>query len=99
MGVFILDIVVLTIFVIGTGGGKNSPFQPIYFLLPTLAIFLHAPVGRVVTYLVLVCVAFSISMLSDVDVNRDEEWPGVYWFVSLASFILGTTIGLITRQQ
>lgn len=107
--VFILDIVVQTILVVGTGGGRDSPFQPIYFLLPTLAIFLHEPDGRVVTYLALVAVSFSISMaymspismVQAMEMDRDEEfrWRRAYWFVSLASFVLATSIGLMTRQQ
>lgn len=98
--VFLLDIAVLTILVFSSGGGQDSPFQPIYFLLPTLAIFLHEPAGRVITYLALVALSFSISMLKTLEVGRDEEvrWRGAYWFVSLASFALATTIGLLTRR-
>jgi hypothetical protein len=97
--VFLLDICVLTILVFGTGG-RDSPFQPIYFLLPTLAIFLHESSGRVVVYLLLVATSFSISMLHSNPVEEDEasRWRAAYWFVSLTSFVLATTIGLMTRR-
>lgn len=98
--VFLLDIIVLTVLVFATGGGQDSPFQPIYFLLPTLAIFLREPSGRVVTYLVLVAASFSISMLQPHSVEEDEayRWRLAYWFVSLASLVLATSIGLMTRR-
>ena len=104
---FILDIVVLTILVFGTGGGAESPFQPLYFLLPTLAIFLHEPTGRVVTYLILVSISFSTSMsegihrltISDYPDRAERgRWRVAYWFVSLASCALATSIGLMTRR-
>ena len=98
---FVLDIVVISILVVRTGGGQNSPFQSLYFLIPTLAVFLREPTKQVLLYLVLVAISFSASMFVESYRERDEEarWRFAYWFVSIASFVLAAYIGLITRPS
>ncbi len=62
MLMFILNIICVTILVFLTGGGSESVFSPIYFIVPALAIFLREPLGRVITYLIAVSLAFTITL-------------------------------------
>jgi hypothetical protein len=97
---FVLDILVVTYFVFGTGGSRESPFQALYFLIPTLAVFLREPVSRVVFYVTLVAIAYSVTSLianDNHDEARDTRQNLAHWFVSVASFVAAAVIGLLTR--
>jgi hypothetical protein len=97
---FVLDILVGTYFVFGTGGSRESPFQALYFLIPTLAVFLREPVSRVVFYVTLVAIAYSVTSLianDNHDEARDTRQNLAHWFVSVASFVAAAVIGLLTR--
>jgi hypothetical protein len=98
--VFIADIVGLTYLVAGTGGSAASPFQPIYFLIPTLALLLREPSSHVGLYAVLIAVSFS-SLLFRHDSAPPEDWQRhrvAYGLVSLLCLTLACLIGLLTRQ-
>ncbi|MDO8723026.1 MAG: hypothetical protein Q7J31_12510 [Syntrophales bacterium] len=98
--VFIANTIVVYILVAVTGGSMASPFTPVYFMLPALAIFLREPVGRVVVYLLLVIALFSFNFRHN---SQNSEIifrkKVAYWFVALACFMLTTYIGFITRPS
>lgn len=102
---FIVDAVLVMFLVAATGGSYSSPFTPVYFLLPVLAIFLREPAGKVLFYTMLVSVLFSINMAAGAHVIGPGGEYGTkrrqlaYWFVSIASFFLATWIGLITAPR
>ncbi len=111
MLMFIFNIICVAILVFLTGGGRESVFSPIYFIIPALAIFLREPLGRVITYLIAVSLAFTITLLPigiiesltlSMRFNRSDD-SKVYadrialWFVSISCFALATYIGYITR--
>ena len=99
--VFILDIVWVTIVVAGTGGSSNSPFAPIYFMIPVFAIFLREPIRWLVIYLILITLTFSLNLASiprGLDRGGNRR-PHAYWFVSIASLVLATFIGFVTRPR
>jgi hypothetical protein len=50
---FLLDISLASFLVFITGGSDRSPYQSIYFLIPTLAIFLRESVKHVIIYTIL----------------------------------------------
>jgi hypothetical protein len=102
----------VTILVFLTGGGSESVFSPIYFIVPALAIFLREPLGRVITYLIVVSLAFTITLLRvditesriapSLRINRLDDSKGyadkiALWFVSISCFTFATYIGYITR--
>jgi hypothetical protein len=97
----VLDILAVTVLVLGTGGAKNSPFQPLYFLIPTLAIFLREPKAWIATYVVLASLAFSVSLANRPVHQQDEQgrWLVAYWFVTISSFVLAAYIGVVTRPS
>jgi hypothetical protein len=97
---FLFDIVLVTILVFYTGGSKDSPFGPLYFLLPTLAILLREPVGRLVLYVSLTIISFSIMLYLNLGLsldNKQAKRPTAYLTVSISCFILATFIGWVTR--
>ena len=70
---FVGNAICVTMLVAKTGGSSESPFQAIYFLLPTLAIFLREPLGRILLYLVLVSVSFTFFMFRPDPTDRAEH--------------------------
>lgn len=103
--IFLADI--LTVFWLGKlTGGSYSPFAPVFFILPALAIFLREGFGHVVLYVVLIAVFFTFGMWQNTAwVYSESRDSGslrerfAYWFVSVASFALATVIGYITRPR
>ncbi len=94
---FLINIACATILVRATGGSRDSPFTPIYFILPALSIFLREGLGRILLYLILVSVVFSINMFVT-DYERIGGSKKIsLWFVSISCFVLATYIGYITR--
>lgn len=97
--VFVIDIVITTLLVATTGGSVDSPFQPIFFLIPTLALLLFESSFRVVIYAALVSVSFTfllaIPEFSYEPLNRGAK--RAYGFVTIASLALAVLIGLLTR--
>jgi hypothetical protein len=102
---FVTDAILVMFLVAITGGSHPSPFTPIYFLLPVLAIFLRESPSKILFYTALVSVFFSINMVAGAQVigpggdDGDRRRRSVYWVVSIASFALATWIGLITRPR
>lgn len=98
--VFLADIAAVHILVWRTGGSRQSPFQAIYFLIPTLALFLREPLRHVLLYLALVILSYSLlSASSEVFEYRNEVSVHrfAYWFGTVACFVLATYIGYVTR--
>lgn len=97
--VFVIDIVITTLLVANTGGSVDSPFQPIFFLIPTLALLLFESSLRVISYAALVGVSFTF-LLVQADPLHEAQRRGAkkaYGFVSLGSLALAVLIGLLTR--
>ena len=104
--VFAFDIVYACVIVGQTGGSAASPFTPLYFILPPLAIFLRQSPARILFYTVLVGLLFSINLVvlfqgQEVEDEQEARKPPTfaYWFVSIASFSLATFIGYVTRPR
>lgn len=97
---FTADLGLVTLLVIPTGGSAVSPFNPIFFVMPVLAIFLREPLVRVVGYVLLVVALFTITFFRP---RNGRESSGAvrfaYWFVSTSCFGLATLIGVITRPR
>lgn len=102
MIVFLLNILCAFVLVMATGGSKSSPFTPLYFLFPPLAIFLREPLLNIVVYVLLISTLFTIKLRviytqnTYAEVNRNT---GAFWFVSVACFLLTTFIGYVTRPK
>jgi len=95
---FLINIFCVTVLVRATGGSVHSPFTPIYFILPALSIFLREGLGRILLYLGLVSLLFTVNMFS-VGYSRGEDSKKIsLWFISIACFGLATYIGYITRS-
>lgn len=99
--IFILDIVWVSIMVGKTGGSVVSACSPIYFILPALAIFLRETSFRIIIYAFLVILSYTWNLIynfRDYDENKDSS-KLAYWGVSVASLILTTLIGYLTRPK
>lgn len=97
--VFLANIVAIHVLVVQTGGSRESPFSSIYFLMPTLALFLREPLIHVLLILALVIVSYSylstyrrFPMYDPVGLHRFA-----YWLSAVACFVLATYIGYVTR--
>ncbi len=99
---FVIDIVWVCLLVCGTGGSMSSPFAPMFFIVPALAIFLREPVGHTLIYVGMVAVGFSLGLilynLDGLEVGTRRR-PVAYWFVSVACFALTTVVGLATAPR
>ncbi|MHB1058593.1 MAG: hypothetical protein ACYC0F_12025 [Rhodanobacter sp.] len=97
--VFVLDIVVLTRLVYSTGGSVSSPFQPLFFFIPTIALLLRESVLRIVIYCLLISVSFLVLLYQSAP--PPSERPGrvkqAYGFVTVACLALTMLVGLLTR--
>ncbi|MFH1080481.1 MAG: hypothetical protein V1766_09520 [Pseudomonadota bacterium] len=99
--VFIANILVVSILVRFTWGSIVSPFTPVYFMLPALAIFLRESGGRIIIYLTLVILLFTLNF-QNIYLNengRSSRHIQAYWVISVACFVLITYVGYITRPS
>ena len=99
---FLSDIVVV-FWLAALTGGASSPFVPVFFILPALAIFLREGFVRVVWYVVLISILFSAGFVealsSPESVQSLARRNFAYWLVSIACFVLATFIGYVTRPR
>ena len=96
---FFADVAGITILVAVTGGCKNSPFTPLYFLLPPLAIFLKEPLSWILVYVVVISGAFVVAtyrFVSDTDTATDRS-SVAFITVSILSFGIATLVGYLVR--
>jgi glucose-6-phosphate-specific signal transduction histidine kinase len=97
--VFCANIGCVGVLIGATGGSAASPFAPLFFLMPPLAIFLRSPPSHVLLYSVLATVAFTVTLRQaprDLGVS-DTRWRMSSWFVAISCFALATFLGYITR--
>ena len=94
--IFLLDIAWVGGMVLLTGGSYRSPFTPLYFMLPPLAIFLRESAGRIFIYTAVASVLFLMLLAVDRNGQPGERYKPAYAFVSLACFILATYVGVAT---
>lgn len=97
--VFLINIAITTVLVANTGGSANSPFQPIFFLIPTLAILLFESSLRVVAYAAIVSVCFTYLLVQRNPIHESHRRGAekAYGFVSVASLAIAVLVGLLTR--
>lgn len=97
--VFAVDIMVTTRIVYLTGGSVESPFQPLFFFIPTVALLLHESAWRVLAYSAVLSIAFIV--LLNYSAPAASEHPRrtkqAYGFVSIAFLFLTVCVGLLTR--
>jgi hypothetical protein len=97
--VFCLNIACVGILTGATGGSAASPFAPLFFLMPPLALFLRSPLSHVLIYSFLAATFFTITLRHtprDLGVS-DTRWRASSWFVAISCFALATFLGYITR--
>jgi hypothetical protein len=99
--VFIFNIAWVTIMVAMSGGSTISAFSPLYFILPALAIFLRESLLRIIIYLAITCAFFTWNFsLKIAEFDDKRSFPRLaFWLVSIASLILTTLIGYVTRPR
>jgi hypothetical protein len=100
LGVFIMDVFCITGLVFVTGGSYRSPFAPVYFILPAMALFLRETPRRVIWYSVAISILFMLGL--NVKRERPEEEflsTGAYAFVSISCLALSVLIGYLTRAR
>ncbi|WP_126947640.1 hypothetical protein [Xanthomonas sp. BRIP62418] len=99
MGIaFFIDIGVAARLIWRTGGSVASPFQPVLFLIPALALLLYEPAWRVWLYTGLVaCVFFACLNADEFRASRQFWVKSAYTFVTVASLLLTIITGLLTR--
>jgi hypothetical protein len=98
--VFVLDLLFCTYLIASTGGGYVSPFTPVCFVLPALALFLHESPKMVVLYTLGIAISFSITLaIAERSERSRRSYLGAYWFVSLSCLLLSVLIGYVTRQR
>lgn len=101
--VYTLNVVCVAVLVASTGGSRTSPFSPLYTTFLTLAIFLREPLGRILYYLILTSISFSVTFKSNTFRSKDFEEPTSskisFWVISIFSLILAVFIGYITRPS
>lgn len=103
---FVSDIIALGFLISLTGGSRASAFSPILFSLPSFAIFLREPLGRIVVYAALITILFTLQMFAFKAVYKGEyqDRPEsqradafAFWAVAFATLVLTTAIGYGTR--
>ena len=100
LGVFTLDIACTFILISLTGGSYRSPFTPIYFILPAMALFLRVEPRRVVLYSVVIGVLFVLGLNPTRRSPEEHVTPiGAYAFVSISCLALSVLVGYLTRPH
>jgi hypothetical protein len=100
LGVFVLDIACTSVFVYLTGGSYRSPFAPVYFILPAMALFLREEPHRVIVYSVAIGILFLLCLDSPPERPGEQLIPsGAYAFVSISCLALSVLIGYLTRPH
>ena len=69
---FTIDIITVAYLVKLTGGSRISPFSPIFFILPALAIFLRESFGRLTFYVLFVSFIYTIFMGGSENFERGQ---------------------------
>lgn len=105
--VFIVNYLVVVLLIIYTGGAQRSPFTPVLFLLPTLAIFLRQPPKFIVFYGLVSAVYYLFATIDRPFQHEyrvrgsigDRDSKNAQRFVAIACLALTLSIGYITRPQ
>ncbi|RUL68348.1 hypothetical protein [Dyella choica] len=101
--VFIVDILIVSTIILKTGGWKVSPFPPLNFSVPAIAILLGDSGGMVAVYTCLLAVIYGGSLASSrrfggSGIAGRVEDDVALWIVTTAALALTTTIGVFTRH-
>lgn len=104
--VFVVDSIAILVLTLSTGGSMRSPFTPLFFLIPTLALLLRQSPTAVIWYTAIVSVFFGFATfygyihVQQNRLNYDEEGAAAraFAFVSIAAFWLAVYIGITTYR-
>jgi len=97
---FAADMLLALLLVLATGDSISSPFTPIYFLIPVLALFLRESRARVLAYAGVIVILYTITLIV-----RTPSTPRLlpsrvaHWIVAISAFALATFIGLYTTPR
>jgi hypothetical protein len=102
--VFIIDTLVVAFLVFKTGGADVSPFTPLFFLLPTIALLLRESRFHVIMYTLLASACFTVCLLRNVLLPDrayaySEGAPLANWIVTISGFWLAVYIGLLPTYR
>jgi hypothetical protein len=101
--VFLADIVWTFVLVMKTGGSQRSAFTSIYFTIPGLAFFLRESPSKVMLYVILISVCFSIGLIywkAPPDAGEEQTNDRMpFWIVSMLCLLLSLSIGFLTRPH
>ncbi|MCP2517380.1 hypothetical protein M5J07_20745 [Achromobacter mucicolens] len=106
--IFGLDYMTAYVLIRQSGGGRDSPFAPILFLLPTLSIFLRLPGMLTVIFGAATAVLFTVSIgfsnPRQSAFSASYEYPGqrsmaAFQVVTILCLIVTLLTGYITRPQ
>lgn len=98
--IFLSNIIITSRLVHFTGGSMGSPFQAIYFFIPTLSILLQESVLKILFYSILISLLFSVQVYwhkkidGGMPINRAKQ---AYVFVSVACLFLTIAVAVLTR--
>jgi hypothetical protein len=97
--VFLADLFGAAILIRLTGGSLISPFSPILFVLPALAIFLREPPGRFLTYAGLTAYFFIQAGwgLTHSYIQNNRMYRLTFYVVTLGCLAISTMVGYVTR--
>lgn len=98
--VFALDILAVTNLVYLTGGSLGSPFQPLFFLMPTIALLLRESALRVISYSLVLSISYLVMLFKAAPPQSEHPKSARHAlaFVTIACLFLTILIGLLTRQ-
>ena|SRR2546425_8614806 len=95
---FIVFALLVTYIVALTGGSMVSPFTPLFFVLPTLTIFLKVGAPWITSYVITVALLFLVMILVSPPLDAREHKRPIrlaYAVVTVACLALTTFIGLL----
>jgi len=97
---FFADIVLVAYLVWRSQGSRRSPFSPVFFILPAIAVFLREPLNHLILYFGLVILFFSLLMICE-ELPDSSELDGPiawsYWAVSFLSFVVTAALAILTH--
>ena len=100
---FLTNIIFLIIIIQKTGKILNSIYTSALTVLPTLAIFLHESVGKIVLYTLVILVFYLTAIFSSKHISLYEHYEsfesrrnGII-IISILSLLMSVSVGMITK--
>lgn len=79
-------------------GGMGSPFSPLLFMMPVLALFLRQPTDLIIVFLSATVVGFTYAVREAGFLPRRALVTFAYWFASIAALVLSTVLGIVSTK-